>query len=176
MWPKREVICLAVLLSLCAANGAKASDGGSEGEPAHHNLVVGLRGFGGIAVADAEVTGAGGLGAAFAVLLPRHFELELGLSAIRPREEPWLGSVELIARRVFERERGLSPHINLGPLLSLELESGETSVSGGLLAGGGISHWLSSRWGLVADANYRLLLAERTRHVLSCSVGLSLRI
>jgi hypothetical protein len=63
-----------------------------------------------------------------------------------------------------------------GPLISTDLEDGETNVAGGFIAGVGLDDWLTPRWGVGSDANDRLLVGDDTRNVLTLSFGFSLRL
>jgi len=136
---------------------------------------LGVRGFGGVLFSEGDVHAGGGGGVllAFAVL-PERWEVELGLSVLATRASP-LGVFEAIGKRSFERRGNWAPHLLLGPVFSLDFGE-ELKPSGGLLIGGGVTHWLTARVGVVADGAYRLLIGSEIEDVLTLAAGLSFRL
>jgi hypothetical protein len=155
---------------------APSSSRESEADTPGHVLTIEVHGFGGMSVTSGDVSAVGGPTVTFSLPIVERWELELGLTAIKPDHQPWLGSLELIGKRVFEVDERWSPHVNIGPLVSAEFGDDGVDVSGGLLAGVGVDYWLTPRWALGSDVNYRLLVGSDIRNVLTISFGFSVRI
>jgi hypothetical protein len=146
-------------------------------EEPHSRFGLGLRGFGGGLFSDGErQAGGGGTLLMSYALVPERWELELGLSVLAGRESPLspLGVFEIIGKRILERHGPWSPHLLLGPALSLNFGA-DFRASAGVLAGGGVTHWLDRRWGIVLEGAYRLLLGSEVESVLTLSLGINFR-
>ncbi len=167
-WP---FACAALTLLLRAPAAAAVE---AVPEPPAYHLILGLRGFGGGAFGE-QRAGLGGLGLLAALpFAQERYELELSLGAAGTSHDV-LGLAEVAFKRVFEARRNWSPHVIFGPLFSLDFH-GETTASGGLVAGGGITYWRRRRIGVVADLAFRALFGRETRELLTMAVGFAARI
>jgi hypothetical protein len=59
-------------------------------------------------------------------------------------------------------------------LFSIDFED-PLVVSGGLIAGGGATWWISPRVGVTGDINYRLLVGSEIGHVVTGAAGVAWR-
>lgn len=159
---------------LCAAARAEPAEEESASEAASR-WTLGLRGFGGVLISEGEARGGGGGSALVGLnVVPERWEIELGLSALGSHTGP-VGIFELAGKRLLEKRGKWAPHILLGPVFSLDFGD-DLKPSGGLLVGGGVTHWLSGRVGIVGDGSYRLLIGAEIEDVLTVAVGLSFRL
>lgn len=169
-------LALSFLALLCAADAVHAQRVAEPRPPeAESRWTLGARGFvGAVYTEEARVGGGGGVIAAYG-LVPERWELEAGLSVVAARDRAALGVFEVIGKLIIARHERWSPHLLLGPVFSLDFGD-EVIASGGLVAGAGVTYWLSDRLGLVGDVAYRLLLGEEVEHIATLALGFNLRI
>jgi hypothetical protein len=142
---------------------------------AESRWTLGVRGFGGVLISEGEARGgAGGSALVGLGVVPERWEVELGLSALGARGGS-LGVLEAIGKRLFERRGKWVPHLLLGPAFALHFGH-ELKPSGGVLIGGGVTHWMSARVGFVGDGAYRVLIGAEIEDVLTLALGLTFRL
>ncbi len=149
----------------------ESSGSGEETEPSR--VYLGARGFGGVLFEEESAPAFGG---ALLAGVPIHgpFEFEPSVALAKAGEEPPFFIIEGIVKYVFERESRLSPHLALGPLLSVDI--GEASkLSVGAIAGGGAMLWATPRFGFTLDLNYRLLASRSVEQAVTLALGVAVR-
>lgn len=168
--------CFAWFLGFAAANvpALVRADSGEDTRAAAHepprHALLGVRGIAGFVSEEGESTAGGGAGLSVGIpFAHERWEFEGVVALIKGHE--LLGVVDVGVKRSFDLHRSLSPHLALGPALSVDIGS-QTRVSAGGLAGVGLNWFPGDRIGMLSDLVYRLLGGEGgLEHVLSLSVG-----
>lgn len=170
---------LACVVGAAPANAEDASDVQTEAEPGEkrtfaNGISLGARGFGGILIEDEGARPVFGGGVLVGVPIYRHIEGEASVLLASKGEGPAFFVFELIGKWVPEVEGSFSPHLTLGPLLSVDATD-PVSVSGGGIAGAGATFWINDDFGIMSDLNYRLLVGSELSHAATLGLGVVLR-